>query len=346
MRPITGAELAPDKTVFRLIPNNDRFIPPDARFPNGEAFEPSSEDKKLQPVRVTAWDRFVASPAQVRALRPERGPSVAYGLHVADLVELRQRLEPRLRVVAEPLDPPIGAGSDGHCGIEGLDRGGSNRVKHKLKLDEVAQKAFVLPEASVDAAPDEGKKDGPTADPPESKAERSSSFKALAKFGGWGLVVIALASFVLYQSGSSKNLTQVRSEAAQELRAVKAQAAEKIFEALESSENADRKLFVPGATRHAFVFLGICDQAWTQVLFDGLPPCGQDLPRQGVHIVARMGTKVRAELPSHGRFGSEIGRLGKGEKVELLTLRSVSVLEIGSPQIYWGEIAFQGAQKD
>jgi len=335
MPPVSGTELEQHKTVFRFIPDQDRFIPPGARFPNGEAFEPSSEDKKGSPIRVTVWDTSLTTAAQARSLRPERGPALPYGLRVADVVEIRNRLEPRLRVVAEPIEPPTGPGSDGHCGMEGLDRlSGASKKIHKAKLDEVAQKAFPLPEApptrTVTPLPQEEL----------GETKRYLEFRALARRYGWALLAVAVVAAVALRSPQRTDLEiqGTKNEAARQIRAVESEAAQKIFEAFESTEGVDVSPANAPSSPRSFVFLGTCDRVWSHVLFDGLPPCDRPVPIGGIRIRARIGIKARGAPPSHGQFGSEVSRLSRGDELILLAFRSVTIAGSEGPQILWGEV--------
>jgi len=136
-------ELPPDRTVFRLWP--EAFVPAGQRYPNGEAFRPSSKDQddakaRRGPVRVTVWDLQLTTPAQAKAFwgRPE--PAIAFELSVAGVQQLGQKHHrPELRVVRDPLND-WRHGAQDHCGLEGLERkSGQPRIAHKTLLDDVAQ---------------------------------------------------------------------------------------------------------------------------------------------------------------------------------------------------------------
>jgi hypothetical protein len=144
------AELDVGSTVFRLVRDEERYIPIGSSFPNGEAFAPSSADKSEAqqrgcPIRVSVWDRARSTVAQARAIYQGKVLTVAYALYVRDIAALRVALDrPRLRVVRDelPTDEP---GADGHCGIEGLDRlSGESRQATKTLLDELARRAFAI----------------------------------------------------------------------------------------------------------------------------------------------------------------------------------------------------------
>ncbi len=150
-------ELPAERTVFRLIKRKPLFLPDGARFPNGEAFSPSSEERSDSestglPVRVSVWDRSRTSVAQAAEIRASDVPMLAFGVGVDKVVALRERLEhPRLRVVEDPLEELRNApGGDGHCGIEGLDhRKGEDRKKYKTLRDELAQQVEPLEDSAL-----------------------------------------------------------------------------------------------------------------------------------------------------------------------------------------------------
>jgi len=145
--PVKG-ELLPDTAeVIRVIRKDNRFIPDDALLPISEAFVPTSEDKRIaaehgEPVRVSVWDSRWTTVEQAKSFRKTEDLVWVFGASVNDLHAVGCKFSnPRLRVVADPLDPEDGAGALGHCGIEGLDREkGSDRLRHKELLDEIAIK--------------------------------------------------------------------------------------------------------------------------------------------------------------------------------------------------------------
>jgi hypothetical protein len=70
-------ELAPGATTLRLVLDEHRYIPEGARFPNGTAIEPSTDDAKEAdrrgtPVRVSVWDRARTTIAQAVEIRRAR----------------------------------------------------------------------------------------------------------------------------------------------------------------------------------------------------------------------------------------------------------------------------------
>jgi hypothetical protein len=356
MLPVRGTELAEDKTVFRLIREDGRFVPPGARVPNGAAFEPSDYDKQEAkatdtPVRVSCWDTDLTTVGQAKSLRPDRGPTLPFGLHVSDLVEIRKTTESRLRVVSDPLDPPRGAGSEGHCGIEGLDRPtGGDKKLHKAKLDEVALRAFPLPES----------RSIPTAEPPNVADEVTNATADETHLGHpkpialrrWlaGVVVLtfALTWIVMNLPGrESQRLRAVKLEAEKQVGVVRAKAVETIAQALEESEKAEiPPLLSPSPSPRAFVFIGLCDRLWSHTFFDGVPPCDTIVPPGGVIISASRGIKARSALPSRGRFATEVGRLGKGERARLVRLHAVTVLDAPGPHLYWGEVEWPPQERE
>jgi hypothetical protein len=144
---MADVELAAGATTLRLVPNEARFIPDGARFPNSIAIQPSTEDERDAkqrsiPVRVSVWDRDRTTTAQAVAFRRTSRPLRAYFLAVHGVIAVRLRTgNSRLRVIEDPLEELRDKlGGDGHCGIEGLDRqAGQPRVAWKDMLDDLAR---------------------------------------------------------------------------------------------------------------------------------------------------------------------------------------------------------------
>jgi hypothetical protein len=83
-----------------------------------------------------------------------------------------------------------------------------------------------------------------------------------------------------------------------------------------------------------FVYLGNCDPqaGWRSTTFDGLPACdGVSLVERP--IVAKQGMKARDKLPEAGKYGQEVARIARGQKVTLVG--PVHRKDDGSS---WGEI--------
>ncbi|MSP59103.1 MAG: hypothetical protein EXR72_01975 [Myxococcales bacterium] len=139
-------ELTPSAITLRLVLNEPRFVPDGARFPNSLAIEPTSDDKKDAerrggPVRVSVWDQARTTTGQAVEFRRAQRPLRAYLLPVKGVLAVRVRFNATpLRVVEDPLeelrDQP---GGDGHCGLEGLDRGGRPRPEWRDLLDELVR---------------------------------------------------------------------------------------------------------------------------------------------------------------------------------------------------------------
>ncbi len=144
-------ELQSTDSVFKLVPSEDRFVPAGQKFPIGSVFEPSSNDKRDAQdrntnVRLTVWDLELTTFREAKEIWSRAVACIAYGLSVADVLELRAicKLE-RWRVVRDPLPETAGPGHGGHCGFEGLDRApGQKRTAYKTLLDELAQRCFEL----------------------------------------------------------------------------------------------------------------------------------------------------------------------------------------------------------
>jgi hypothetical protein len=140
-------ELHPTAVTLRLVPDEPRFIPEGARFPNSLAIEPTSEDKedareRKTPVRVSVWDLGRTTVAQACACRHTDKSQRGYSLPVVGVVKIRESFKnERLRVIEDPLEHLRDkAGGDGHCGIEGLDRAaGQPRLEWRDMLDQLLQ---------------------------------------------------------------------------------------------------------------------------------------------------------------------------------------------------------------
>lgn len=151
---MTDVELRDDQTMMRVVRQIERFIPVGARLPTWEAFYPSSADEEEArthgcAIRVSVWDTDKTSATQARQLRPNAGPTTAYGLRVGTARAVANAANnPRFRVVADPLVPNPGPGGDGHCGVEGLDRAaGTPKNPHKAFLVDLAKTCVVLCDA-------------------------------------------------------------------------------------------------------------------------------------------------------------------------------------------------------
>lgn len=143
---MSTVELAPTATVMRLLRDEVRFIPEGARFPNSLAIEPSTHDnndatQRGIPVRVSVWDCARTTVAQASSLRATKQSLRTYFLPVAGVVKVRNQFaNDRLRVVEDPLVELSGKpGGDGHCGVEGLDRGSTPRPVWRDMLDELVR---------------------------------------------------------------------------------------------------------------------------------------------------------------------------------------------------------------
>jgi len=119
---------------------------------------PTEKDKLHSPVRVSVWDKRRTSPTQAIELRaaavsntpgePRELCSV-FAISVADILEVAATYnEPRVRVVNDPgglLEQLRGMpGSDGHSGIEGLDRINAPRKQWKAMLLDIAMKCWFV----------------------------------------------------------------------------------------------------------------------------------------------------------------------------------------------------------
>jgi hypothetical protein len=122
--------------VFRLVSHNDEHFPPDAPKPHPVAFAVTKADReegerRQQPPSLSVWDREKTTPAQGRQIRRNQAAAAeriaaemtpfAWKVGVLHELLLENETEPRLTVVADPLEASEGPGADGHAGIQGLD---------------------------------------------------------------------------------------------------------------------------------------------------------------------------------------------------------------------------------
>ena len=147
--PSEGDALPADRNVLRLVRNIPIFLPEGMRFPTGDAFRPTDEDKKEarergRAVRVSVWDLSLTTIPQARAFRLTRDGQRSFCLQVASVIKVRNEWnETRLCVVADPRPDHEGPGADGHCGIEGLDKPPQGRkVIQRALLDALAREVI------------------------------------------------------------------------------------------------------------------------------------------------------------------------------------------------------------
>lgn len=121
-------EALQDGVVFRLATVKNDF-PPDSPRLRFWHFELSQNDRSHaertgKPPLLSVFDTERTTVVQARAIRGVEKETVAFGLHVSEIKAVRVAGRDPLRVVREPLDPPLAEmpGADGHCGIEGLAR--------------------------------------------------------------------------------------------------------------------------------------------------------------------------------------------------------------------------------
>lgn len=149
-----GVEPDSEVLVFRLVTEEERFIPEGAPYPNGEVFVPSSGDEREAeerrcPIRVSVWDLGRTSVAQARTFRAVPKPCRAWVLPVRDVRELAEATpRPALRCVRDPLVDGR-PGTSGHCGLEGLDRRpGESKLVLKALRQQLAERLKELSAAA------------------------------------------------------------------------------------------------------------------------------------------------------------------------------------------------------
>lgn len=112
--------LTPPDKLLRFVSPKPDFIGEDGN-PTWRALEPSSEDKRHTPVRVSVWNLSVCTGAGARAAW-SRPNYAEFTLSAADVLEARKHWGISTVRVVE--DPRLGGtpADAAHCGIEGLDK--------------------------------------------------------------------------------------------------------------------------------------------------------------------------------------------------------------------------------
>jgi hypothetical protein len=133
-------EVLPPARVMRVVKRVPKYVPAGQNYPTSEAFVPTDvekEDARREglAVRVSVWDDSITTSAQAVEFRRRAAPAgnepafAVYRIAITDIHAVRDALvEPRLRIVRDVRDCNVGPGSEGHCGVEGLDaqRGAPN----------------------------------------------------------------------------------------------------------------------------------------------------------------------------------------------------------------------------
>jgi hypothetical protein len=130
--------------VFRLATLKDTF-PPDSLKLHVTHLELNDRDKERTPPLLSVFDGNRTGVSQAEAIRGVAAASAAFGLRVEAVRGIRvPRLRP-LRVLRDPLDPPLSElpGAEGHCGIDGLHRspGEEKRLYRELRV-RLADESF------------------------------------------------------------------------------------------------------------------------------------------------------------------------------------------------------------
>ncbi|HKH44801.1 MAG TPA: hypothetical protein VKM72_09070 [Thermoanaerobaculia bacterium] len=94
---------------------------------------------------MSVFDGSCTTIQQAEAIRGVAAESAAFGLRVETIRCIRVPGLRSLRVLRDPLDPPLSGlpGADGHCGIEGLHRGAGEekRLYRELRV-RLADESF------------------------------------------------------------------------------------------------------------------------------------------------------------------------------------------------------------
>jgi hypothetical protein len=144
-------ELGSSDVVFRFHRVRNAFVPTGQNIQNGELFTPSSIDKSEAEkngttVQLTVWDLAWTTLEQAKRIWGQEADAIAFGLALADVLEIRQFCNRQsLRVLRDPLPQDAGPGHAGHCGFEGLEKQpGENKRVLKTLRDELAQRCFAI----------------------------------------------------------------------------------------------------------------------------------------------------------------------------------------------------------
>lgn len=135
-----GALLPPGSRLLRVLRDKPLHVVPGRREPTPAAFEPSSADLGVTPVRVSVWDADRVSLSRVCELRGG-GDFAGFVLRAEDVARVAvERSQPRLRAVTDP----DGAGevpeAPWHYGIEGLEKSAwSDKVERNKALLALAR---------------------------------------------------------------------------------------------------------------------------------------------------------------------------------------------------------------
>ena len=123
--------------VFRLATIKETF-PPDSPRLHVAHFDLSDRDKERNPPLLSVFDGSRTTVNQAEAIRGVEAESAAFGLRVEVILGIRVADLRPLRVLRDPLDPPLSElpGADGHCGIDGLHRlpGEEKRLYRELRV--------------------------------------------------------------------------------------------------------------------------------------------------------------------------------------------------------------------
>ena len=124
--------LTPPDKLLRFVSPKPYFMGDDGN-PTWRALEPSSEDKRNSPVRVSVWNLRVCTGQDARATW-SRPNYAEFTLLVADVLDARQSWGfATVRVVEDPLDGGTLADM-AHCGIEGLNKQPSEGKSYGARL--------------------------------------------------------------------------------------------------------------------------------------------------------------------------------------------------------------------
>lgn len=135
--------------VFRLVRRGGGHLPEGHVLPKREWLEPDDEDKREAVVSkrepgLSVWDRDLTTTTQAwahRGVAPPTSEHQAFGAPVETVVAVAAGHERLVDVVADPIQPPVLAGWEGHSLVEGLARPqGTPKLRHRDFLDDLVLK--------------------------------------------------------------------------------------------------------------------------------------------------------------------------------------------------------------
>lgn len=132
-----------NRDVLRFSPDRPDYISVDTELPTWETFAPSTDERGIEPVRVSVWDTELTTLDQARELvaMPD---AAAFAFSAQSVLDLSTQTSVPMWVAYDPVPPPddAKAGALGHAGLFGMSRnkaGGETKVERKARLDQLGE---------------------------------------------------------------------------------------------------------------------------------------------------------------------------------------------------------------